>query len=92
ITTPGVGDYILKRQRSTKQIWLCSPISGSRGYDWVADSYRHYADNDDDRGVGLGQWLYLRNGTFLTTVLNTELGLRMLHCQIFSCFCYCLWF
>ncbi|KAF2462811.1 uncharacterized protein BDR25DRAFT_386137 [Lindgomyces ingoldianus] len=30
ITSPalGVGDYILKCQRSTKQIWLYSPISG----------------------------------------------------------------
>ncbi|KAF2495404.1 hypothetical protein BU16DRAFT_427978, partial [Lophium mytilinum] len=73
ITAPGVGDYILKCQRSTKQIWLCSPISGSEAYDWVVHGEKQYVDD----GRTMGQWLRMSSGTNLSEVLNTELGLEM---------------
>ncbi|MCJ1251051.1 Mitochondrial chaperone Frataxin [Trapelia coarctata] len=73
ITAPGVGDYILKCRGSTKQIWLCSPISGSEGYDWVVHGKKQYVDD----GVTMGQWLHMNSGTNLSEVLNTELGLEM---------------
>ncbi|KAH7394675.1 hypothetical protein BKA66DRAFT_410359 [Pyrenochaeta sp. MPI-SDFR-AT-0127] len=73
ITAPGIGDYFLQRQHRTHQIWLYSPISGSKDYDWVVDGLKQYVDD----GVTMGEWLHLSDGTNLSDVLNTELGLKM---------------
>jgi len=73
IIAPGVGSYVLKSQASTQQIWLSSPLSGPKAYDWVSHGQRHGSRG----GMTFGQWLNLRTGTNLATVLNTELGLEI---------------
>ncbi|KAH8726698.1 hypothetical protein GQ44DRAFT_705353 [Phaeosphaeriaceae sp. PMI808] len=83
ITAAGVGDYILKPQRSTEQIRLCSPISGSKSYDWGADSWKYYANDSNPHGIGVAQWVQLSSGTNLSDVLNKELGLQIDTFQIF---------
>lgn len=83
IAAAGVGDYILKPQRSTEQIRLCSPISGSKSYDWGADSWKYYADDSNPHGIGVAQWVQLSTSTNLSDVLNKELGLQIDTFQIF---------
>ncbi|KAF1358488.1 hypothetical protein EJ07DRAFT_14903, partial [Lizonia empirigonia] len=65
ITAPGIGNYVLKRHDSTRQIWFDSPISGSTGFEWSEHEGR------DD--MIAGQWLKLSDGTNLSEVLNREL-------------------
>lgn len=52
---PGVGSYVINKQPPNKQIWLSSPISGPKRYDYVD-----------------GEWVYLRDGSTLTELLETE--------------------
>lgn len=52
---PGMGSYVINKQPPNKQIWLSSPISGPKRYDYVD-----------------GQWVYLRDGSTLNEVLETE--------------------
>ncbi|KAG5366450.1 Frataxin-like protein [Yarrowia sp. B02] len=52
---PGAGSYVINKQPPNKQIWLSSPISGPKRYDYVD-----------------GEWVYLRDGTTLTELLETE--------------------
>jgi len=73
IIAPGVGSYVLKSLPSNKQIWLSSPISGPKPYEWVSHGQKH----DSGDGMTFGQWLNLRTGTNLATVLNKELGLEI---------------
>ncbi|KAH8691716.1 hypothetical protein GQ44DRAFT_599543, partial [Phaeosphaeriaceae sp. PMI808] len=72
ITAPGIGNYILERHDSTRQIWLNSPISGSAGFEWF-----EYGENGEKQDgyddVVMGKWLRLSNGTNLSEVLNREL-------------------
>ncbi|EDN10304.1 predicted protein [Histoplasma mississippiense (nom. inval.)] len=59
-----------------KQIWLSSPVSGPKRYDWV-DQGDHMDEKEGTREFIKGQWIYLRDGSNLTTLLNKELGLSM---------------
>ena len=52
---PGAGSYVINKQPPNKQIWLSSPISGPKRYDYVD-----------------GEWVYLRDGTTLTELLEAE--------------------
>ncbi|BGP57698.1 hypothetical protein JCM8202_005482 [Rhodotorula sphaerocarpa] len=52
------GTYVLNKQPPNKQIWLSSPISGPKRYDW-----------DQDHRV----WFYHRDGDLLHDLLNREL-------------------
>lgn len=61
---PPTGTYVLNKQPPNKQIWLSSPISGPKRYDWVA-------------GEGGGEWVYLRDGSTLGELLGREVGVRM---------------
>lgn len=76
ITAPGIGNYVLKRHDSIRQIWLSSPISGSAGFEWV-----EYGENgeeqDGNNNVVMGQWLQLSDGTNLSEILNRELRMEM---------------
>ena len=67
IIVPDVGTYVLNKQPPNKQIWLSSPISGPKRYDWlVAEGKGH------DGGI-TRRWIYLRDGSDLTDLLNKEL-------------------
>ncbi|GAA5869366.1 hypothetical protein JCM3774_004215 [Rhodotorula dairenensis] len=52
------GTYVLNKQPPNKQIWLSSPKSGPKRYDW-----------DQDHHV----WFYHRDGDLLHDLLNREL-------------------
>lgn len=57
---------MLNKQPPNRQIWLSSPVSGPKRYDWVG------ADGD-----GGGRWVYLRDGSSLTGLLGEEIGVQM---------------
>lgn len=74
---PPHGTYVLNKQPPNRQIWLSSPVSGPKRYDWVAGEE---ARGDDDGGGGgegeVGRWVYLRDGSTLSKLLEGELGIR----------------
>ncbi|KAF5377548.1 hypothetical protein D9615_005194 [Tricholomella constricta] len=53
------GTYVINKQPPNKQIWLSSPFSGPKRYD--------YSEADDN-------WLYSRDGCALGDLLNDELS------------------
>ncbi|KAL2799187.1 hypothetical protein BJX66DRAFT_333482 [Aspergillus keveii] len=76
ISVPGVGTYVLNKQPPNKQIWLSSPISGPKRYDWVVEGDQMH-EKQDTRPFVNGQWICLRDDSNLTDLLNGELGLNM---------------
>ncbi|KAL0950887.1 hypothetical protein HGRIS_007646 [Hohenbuehelia grisea] len=52
------GTYVINKQPPNKQIWLSSPVSGPKRYD--------YSEADDN-------WLYSRDGRAMGDLLNDEL-------------------
>ncbi|KAG6866799.1 hypothetical protein C0991_008735 [Blastosporella zonata] len=52
------GTYVINKQPPNKQIWISSPFSGPKRYD--------YSEVDDD-------WLYSRDSQALGDLLNQEL-------------------
>ncbi|EAW10499.1 frataxin family protein [Aspergillus clavatus NRRL 1] len=76
IIVPGVGTYVLNKQPPNKQIWLSSPISGPKRFDWVVEGDQMH-EKQDTRPFVNGQWIYLRDGTNLTDLLNAELTLKL---------------
>ncbi|PGH27283.1 iron donor protein CyaY [Polytolypa hystricis UAMH7299] len=78
ITVPAIGTYVLNKQPPNKQIWLSSPISGPKRFDWVLQSDQ-MNEKEGTGDVISGEWIYLRDGSNLITLLNKELGLEMEH-------------
>lgn len=76
ISVPGVGTYVLNKQPPNKQIWLSSPISGPKRYDWVVEGDQMH-EKQESRPFVSGQWVYLRDGSNLTDLLNSELTLKI---------------
>ncbi|KAJ9222205.1 hypothetical protein C8Q69DRAFT_446823 [Paecilomyces variotii] len=76
VIVPSAGTYVLNKQPPNKQIWLSSPISGPRRYDWVVVGDRMH-EKQDTRGQLNGQWICLRDGSNLTDLLNKELTLSI---------------
>jgi frataxin len=64
------GTYVLNKQPPNKQIWLSSPVSGPKRFDWVLFS----EGQNQKEGSGVGDWVYLRDGTSLTGLLKGEIG------------------
>lgn len=85
------GTYVFNKQPPNKQIWLSSPISGPKRYDYVLTSPSTPETSDDSTGgdgaarsgPGIegeeqkGEWVYLRDGSTLTELLKEELGIDM---------------
>ena len=67
---PPNGTYVLNKQPPNKQIWLSSPITGPKRYDYVLLS----EGQDAKEGTGRGEWVYLRDGSSLTELLEKEIG------------------
>lgn len=61
---PPHGTYVLNKQPPNKQIWLSSPVSGPKRYDYVKI-----------KGDREGDWIYGRDGSRLSELLERELGL-----------------
>ena len=73
ITFPPAGIYVINKQPPNKQIWLASPISGPKRFDWViAGESMHQKE-----GGGAGDWIYVRDGTSLTDLLRREMGISV---------------
>ncbi len=69
IRTPDKGTYVLNKQPPNKQIWLSSPLSGPKRYDWciIGDS------QGEKEGTAAGQWVYARDGSTLDQLILEEL-------------------
>jgi frataxin len=66
---------VINKQPPNKQIWLASPLSGPKRYDWVV-----YGESMHQKeGGGQGAWVYLRDGSRLSALLSKELGLAVDH-------------
>jgi len=65
--------YVLNKQPPNKQIWLSSPVSGPKRFDWVVSGESMH----EKEGGGVGDWIYLRDGTSLTEVIRKELGVEI---------------
>ncbi|KAJ5101639.1 hypothetical protein NUU61_003861 [Penicillium alfredii] len=76
ISVPAIGTYVLNKQPPNKQIWLSSPVSGPKRYDWIIEGDRMH-EKQESRPFVNGQWIYLRDGSNLTDLLNTELTLGL---------------
>ena len=70
---PPLGTYVINKQPPNKQIWLSSPISGPKRYDYVVLS----EGQDSKEGTGAGDWVYLRDMSSLSSLLLTEVGLDL---------------
>lgn len=67
------GTYVFNKQPPNKQIWLSSPQSGPKRFDWVVTG----ESMDQKEGGGVGDWIYLRDGTSLTDLIRKELGIEL---------------
>jgi frataxin len=67
------GTYVLNKQPHNKQIWLSSPFSGPKRYDWVLLGESMH----QKEGGGTGHWVYLRDGSSLESLLKKELGMEI---------------
>ena len=66
------GTYVINKQPPNKQIWLSSPITGPKRFDWVMKDGMQQKE-----GTGEGDWIYLRDGTSLTDLLRDELDVSL---------------
>lgn len=64
---------MINKQPPNKQIWLSSPTSGPKRYDWVLVSESMF----DKEGTGAGDWMYLRDRSSLVDLLRKELGVDL---------------
>lgn len=64
IVFPPNGTYVINKQPPNKQIWLSSPVSGPKRYDYVCLS-------EDNKN---GDWVYLRDGSTMSGLLKEELS------------------
>ncbi|KFH41467.1 Frataxin-like protein [Hapsidospora chrysogenum ATCC 11550] len=68
------GTYVLNKQPPNKQIWLSSPLSGPKRYDWCVVSGGR--DGKSDTGEA-GQWVYARDGSTLDQLILEELNVDL---------------
>ncbi|KAM0285783.1 hypothetical protein ACHAQH_001245 [Verticillium albo-atrum] len=69
LNTPEHGTYVINKQPPNKQIWLSSPLSGPKRYDWAILG----EGQGEKEGTGAGSWMYMRDGTTLGDVFLKEL-------------------
>jgi len=93
LSFPPSGTYVLNKQPPNRQIWLSSPVSGPKRFDYVEGVVNNGGDGGGDGGGGPrgegcdgggggggekgGGWVYLRDGARLTELLEGELGVRL---------------
>jgi len=71
---PPIGTYVINKQPPNKQIWLSSPVSGPKRYDWVVLGE---SQNEKEDG-GKAEWVYLRDGSTLSNLLEKEVGVNLI--------------
>lgn len=67
------GTYVINKQPPNKQIWLSSPISGPKRFDYVVTS----EGQDSKQDTAAGGWVYLRDGTYLNEIMQKETGMKL---------------
>ncbi|KEY64481.1 hypothetical protein S7711_07229 [Stachybotrys chartarum IBT 7711] len=73
VTTLDKGTYVINKQPPNKQIWLSSPHSGPKRYDWCV-----IGDGQNNKeGTASGGWIYARDGSSLNDVFLAELGVDL---------------
>uniref|UniRef100_A0A1Y1MD89 ferroxidase n=1 Tax=Photinus pyralis TaxID=7054 RepID=A0A1Y1MD89_PHOPY len=65
------GTYVINKQPPNKQIWLSSPISGPKRYDWCIIG----EGQGEKEGTGSGSWIYTRDGVSLSDLILEELDI-----------------
>ncbi|KAI9760748.1 MAG: Sigma-adaptin 3A [Chaenotheca gracillima] len=73
VAFPPAGTYVLNKQPPNKQIWLSSPTTGPKRYDWVVSGESMH----QKEGCGIGDWVYLRDGSTLQDLVKKELGVNL---------------
>jgi frataxin len=68
---PDVGTYVINKQPPNKQIWLSSPKTGPKRYDYVIFGEGQHEKQD----TATGDWVYLRDGSTLNDLLKSEIGI-----------------
>ncbi|KAK3293593.1 Frataxin-like domain-containing protein [Chaetomium fimeti] len=68
---PEVGTYVINKQPPNKQIWLSSPKTGPKRYDYVIFGEGQHEKQD----TATGDWVYLRDGSTLNDLLKSEIGI-----------------
>ncbi|TWU78825.1 Mitochondrial chaperone Frataxin [Metarhizium rileyi] len=71
INVANKGTYVINKQPPNKQIWLSSPISGPKRYDWCIIG----EGQDEKEGTGSGNWIYIRDGVSLSELILEELNI-----------------
>lgn len=72
---PPYGTWVINKQPTNKQIWLSSPISGPKRFD-----YREVSTEDSEgQWLMVGKWVCEKNGerTSLSALLERELELSL---------------
>ncbi|RDA93210.1 hypothetical protein CP533_3178 [Ophiocordyceps camponoti-saundersi (nom. inval.)] len=70
ITVADRGTYVINKQPPNHQIWLSSPISGPKRFDWCVVG----EGQGEKEGTGTGSWIYTRDGISLNQLILEELG------------------
>ncbi|KKY34640.1 putative mitochondrial iron uptake protein [Diaporthe ampelina] len=70
---PDIGTYVINKQPPNKQIWLSSPISGPKRYDYVVTG-EGQAQKED---TAVGDWVYIRDGSTLGELFLKELNIDL---------------
>lgn len=69
----GIGTYVINKQPPNKQIWLSSPKSGPKRYDYVA-----VGDGMNEKeGTAKGEWVYLRDNSTINQLFRDELQIDL---------------
>ncbi|KZO99761.1 Frataxin [Calocera viscosa TUFC12733] len=67
------GTYVINKQPPNQQIWLSSPLSGPKRYDYSAPTASSPSSAAGDAGEEGGVWVYHRDGSTLKGLLEGEL-------------------
>jgi frataxin len=73
VTTLDKGTYVINKQPPNKQIWLSSPHSGPKRYDWCVIG----EGQNSKEGTASGGWIYSRDGSSLSDVFLEELDVDL---------------
>ncbi|UKZ51420.1 hypothetical protein TrVGV298_005180 [Trichoderma virens] len=69
VTVVDKGTYVINKQPPNKQIWLSSPLSGPKRYDFCVAS----EGQGDKEGTALGTWIYARDNSSLDELILKEI-------------------
>jgi frataxin len=73
ISFPTIGTYVVNKQPPNKQIWLSSPISGPKRFDYVMIGETQQEKQD----TGAHAWLCMRDKSTLSEVFLKETGVDL---------------